>query len=427
MIALLRHDRVGLTLVIAILVGTLGLAYPGGYPLAYALAGLSVLVTLWLLLRGDRLLPRGEWPLLLPVLGVVLLALAYAITATGLADIRFALNFTMLLLLAPLTAAMTQFASPRNTRRVANLALLGVIIATAIAAYQTGILGRGRADGFGSDEIWSAQTAVILGFVAAIGFIAVSGWRRWLYLLGPMLGTLVSILAGSRGPLIAVPVLAIVLVVFASRRWYVGILAVLAAAALTLGIVALLWPVELARLGSIGTIGTELLSGSSVTEVSSSVRLLFYTSGFAAFLDAPLFGYGWGHRLAAAYAHMPDGGTLFLDPASIHFTTHHLHSDMIDLAVAAGSVGLLVYALFIATPLLAAWRSPPDGQYRSRRLGTLLTTLAYLICGLTYLMLGYEYHTTLFTCLTAILVGYCRDRPPLHRDTTTVESPPSPV
>jgi hypothetical protein len=35
------------------------------------------------------------------------------------------------------------------------------------------------------------------------------------------------------------------------------------------------------------------------------------------------------------------------------------------------------------------------------------------VFGLTYLTFGYEFHTTLYVCLAAILLGYCRDRPPL--------------
>jgi hypothetical protein len=36
--------------------------------------------------------------------------------------------------------------------------------------------------------------------------------------------------------------------------------------------------------------------------------------------------------------------------------------------------------------------------------------VGYAIFGISYLTFGYEYHTTLYVCLAAILVGFCRDK-----------------
>ena len=52
-----------------------------------------------------------------------------------------------------------------------------------------------------------------------------------------------------------------------------------------------------------------------------------------------------------------------------------------------------------------------DGQYQARVTGAVVLSVGYAACGLTYLMFGYEFHTTLYVCLTAIVLGFCRDAP----------------
>jgi len=48
-----------------------------------------------------------------------------------------------------------------------------------------------------------------------------------------------------------------------------------------------------------------------------------------------------------------------------------------------------------------------DGQYRFRLAG--ICSVGAVLCGLSYLMFGYEFRSAPYVCLTAILLDYCRD------------------
>jgi hypothetical protein len=41
-----------------------------------------------------------------------------------------------------------------------------------------------------------------------------------------------------------------------------------------------------------------------------------------------------------------------------------------------------------------------------------MLSVGYFFFGLTYLLFGYEYHTTLYVILAAAIIGYCRDETP---------------
>ncbi|MDP1730777.1 MAG: O-antigen ligase family protein [Devosia sp.] len=383
----------------ALLLGTLVLPYPGGYPLAYFLILVSLLLCLWLL--PARIVPRLE-PAGLMFLGAFVL-IAIAFLATG--SLALVTNFAMFVVFVPLAAALARNASPGGAVLVARLALLGAAVALGIAAWEVFGLRHGRAAGFNSDPIWSAQAAVVLGFLALVGLPQAAGIWRLLYWLGPVFGMATALLAGSRGPLLAVPVLFVVAMFLVVRRWWLALPVIVATGFAAVAVVGVVYPGSLTRLASLTTIAGELASGGAVSEVSSGQRLAFYQSAFSAFLEKPLFGYGWDNKVAAIRPYLADGGAM-LDEGH-----HHLHSDILDFGVSAGALGLLAYALIIAAPIAGALALPRDSQYRSRLAGTALLAVGYLVCGLTYLMLGYEFHTTLYVCLAAILLGYCRDAP----------------
>jgi O-antigen ligase len=88
----------------------------------------------------------------------------------------------------------------------------------------------------------------------------------------------------------------------------------------------------------------------------------------------------------------------------------HLHADILDIGVSGGLVGLLAYGLILLAPLLGAIRSMRDSQYAARLTGAIVLSVGYFSCGLSYIMFGYEFHTTLYVCLTAIVLGFCRDQ-----------------
>jgi O-antigen ligase len=129
-------------------------------------------------------------------------------------------------------------------------------------------------------------------------------------------------------------------------------------------------------------------------------------------MDSPWTGYGWSKRVRSAYEYLPDKGKKYDAKGSGLRGNHHLHADILDMGVAGGLMGLGAYGLILLAPLLGAFRSVRDSQYGARLTGAVVLSVGYAACGLTYLMFGYEFHTTLHVCLTAIVLGFCRDAPP---------------
>jgi O-antigen ligase len=91
----------------------------------------------------------------------------------------------------------------------------------------------------------------------------------------------------------------------------------------------------------------------------------------------------------------------------------HLHSDILNLGVSAGVVGLIAYGLVLLAPVVAAATSPRDGQFRGRLFLALSLSAGYLCCGAVNLLFGFEFMTTMYVCFAAIFIGYCRDTPTL--------------
>lgn len=383
--------RSGQGLAIALVAASLLLPYVGGFPAAYLMMALTLLMIAWLFVARPRVeMGAGGWCLLA---AMALLALAFLMDGT----IAYAANFVMLALVVPLTAALRTQAHPRNAQVLARLALMGVSIGALVALWQVMVEGRGRALGFGSDEIWSAVAALIIGWLTLIGRPGAEGHWRWLYLLGPVLATLVVLLSGSRGPMLAVPLLmgvAFALMKGQRRELFVVLLAVAA--------LFVLWP-DKSRLQSFSTIGGELAQGVTLSDGSFDVRKVLLDASWDAFKLSPWTGYGWSH-FAEATAPFT-GRSSWVERAD----AFHLHSDPLNFAVAGGVVGLLAYLLILAAPLIGAWRTPADGQQTARKLGSTLLVACYAGSGLTNTFFGFELHTTLYACLMAMLLGYCRD------------------
>ncbi len=402
--------RLGIAAAAPLIFGALVLPYVGGYPLAFLLIGLSVLLVLWTAFDGWKvhLDPASVFFLL----AWTLITVAFAVSAKAPRDLIYVVNFLMLLVFAPLRAALAQLSSAGSVRITAVLALLGSALAFAVASYQTWFLQMPRAAGFLSDPIWAAQAAMILGFLALIG-IAVPGRYRLEFWLGPLFGTLTAFLAQSRGPLVSVPILLLVALVLLVRRWWLAVPAAVILLGAAIAFIGVLSPSGLARLDTLRIVALEALYGRNIGEVSTSQRFAFYQGSWEAFQREPLVGYGWAHKIEAVRPFLPEGG------AMLNEGHHHLHSDIADLAISAGSLGLLAYVLIIAAPVVGALATPRDGGFRARLAGTVFLSGAYFFCGLTYLMFGYEFHTTLYIVLAAILLGWCRGIPEVPVQPTT--------
>lgn len=397
-------------LVALLLAGTFLFPYVGGAVTAYVLIGLSLLLIGWNLVDPPRFAPDpGAWMF---VIAWGLIAIAFAITnRPGGSDYLLSINFAMFALYPLLGGALQRFAGPNNSVRVAVLALAGSFIALAVGAFQVFVQHYGRAEGYASNPIPSATVALFLGVFALVGLFAIkSGWR-FVFLLGPVAGVGTVLLAGSRGPLIAVPVLGLIaLIMLPIRR----VLSWGAAAAV--GVVAAvayaLKPEAFGRVAALPKMALDILSGQPIAwslDESGSVRYAIFEGSIAAFWRSPWIGYGWVQKVPVVAKYTP------FDVGFSTSHTAHLHSDILNLGVSAGLVGLLAYALVLLAPIVSAATSPRDNQFRGRLFLALTLGAGYLCCGAVNLLLGFEFMTTMYVCFAVVFIGYCRDAPALAK------------
>ena len=395
-------------LVALLLAGTFLFPYVGGAVTAYVLIVLSLLLIGWNLVHPPRF---GQDPGAWMFLGAwVLIAIAFAITSRpGSGDYLLSVNFAMFALSPLLMGALQRFAAPRNSLRVAILALAGSALALAVGAVQVFVQHYGRAEGYASNPIPSATVALFLGVFALVGLFALGDARRYVFLLGPVAGIGTVLLAGSRGPLIAVPALALIaLVMLPIRRlvsWGAAALVLVAAVG-----VYLLKPEAFGRASVLPRMALDILTGQPIAwslDESGSVRYAIFEGSIAAFWRSPWIGYGWVNKVPVVAQYTP------FDVGFSTSHTAHLHSDILNLGVSAGVIGLVAYALVLLAPIVSAATSPRDSQFRGRLFLAATLSAGYLCCGAVNLLLGFEFMTTMYVCFAAVFIGYCRDTPAL--------------
>lgn len=149
----------------------------------------------------------------------------------------------------------------------------------------------------------------------------------------------------------------------------------------------------------IGTVG----AGGTVTDESTRQRLALYHAGWESFQQSPWIGHGWANIMTSV---KPLLAASDADLANLP----QLHNDVLNFAVGAGIVGVLLYVAIISAPLIGAALGPRDALRTFRLYGATVLTIVYVGGGLTDLMFGFEFHTFLFIMLTAILLHFCRER-----------------
>ena len=394
---------------IAIVLCAFTLAFGGGYPLAYGLMAMSIfLIVRWLTIN-PALKELKEPAGLLMLAAFVLIAIAAAATAQQATDLAGVVSFTMVALFPLLRAATARFSDRAFTRWVSHAALVGSAVSFAVAAAQVNLFAYGRAQGFGSDPIWAAQAALSIGFLALIGLREASGLWRYALPLGPGLGIATVLLTGSRGPLIAtVPLLVIAVLASPGARTRTAVSAIVAAifAGFIFDVIG-----DAGRIATAITAAADLLAEASIGDSSIGIRVTLFEAAWEAFLNAPIAGHGWEQRVAVVYQFVAGGEQAIVSADAMMQGNRHLHADMLDFGVAAGLLGLVAYGLILIAPIVGALSSPQDSQRPARILGTVLLSTSYFFCGLSYIMLGYEFPTTLYVVTAAILLGGCRDQP----------------
>lgn len=377
---------------------TAGLVLP---TIAPATANIAVIA---LMVLAVPLCWRSPWRailrqpgVLLPLLGGIVLLLAFAITARSAMHLVAVLYFAPLYLVGPLVALFDRLRARDMPAVIGGLAFAGSVGAAAVACYDAFALGLPRAGISVNNPIHFADLALMLGFVSLTGLFGRLGRVRMIFVLGPVLAMVAVILSGSRGPMLASAALLITVLVLwlfwrLPRRhaWLAaggGAVAVVAVLAVLLqtGLVH-----HVAALGDIAT----LLQTGAAPDSSTSQRLIMYQSAYDAFLASPIYGHGLIDFIAITAGYAPQGVVF---PAY-----EHLHNDIADFSVVGGIMGLCAYAMFIAAPLASGLRAAHNRR-AALMLGATLS-IGYLTMGLTNAMLGVLSQTVLFSVGTALVV-----------------------
>ncbi|MCZ4271889.1 O-antigen ligase family protein [Maritalea porphyrae] len=332
------------------------------------------------------------------------LALAF-IAATGdpVAGLH-SINFLAVLLAAPLFVLGRKLEHRDLWQLVSGFALLGLLVTLALVLFQTTALGLPRAEGYASNANIIARYALVTGFVCLVGVRTFTGNLRFLFLLGPFLGVIICLLSGSRGAFLALPVFMLAAVGFLladfARR--VGTIRI-ALLVFVLACVSLIGLVLMSdRLFQLGKTVSDVMAGNSAGE-AVDVRLDMYVAGWRAFLDQPIFGYGWPNIVSAANdALSPTARTSSL------LAYRHLHNDFLNFAVGGGLVGVLAWLTFLLAPLIWTWNIAPGERNSSARFVLFLLPCALFVFGATDMSIGYDVMTVVYFCLIYLALSTVR-------------------
>ncbi len=376
------------------------------------LAGLVAIITPSVLM-ARRLASRNPVDVILVGIFVVL-AVALAVTAEDARDLSYILNFSPLLLAVPLRWQLERVARPDAATLIGWLSLAGTVGAAGLAIVQIGVFGQSRVGQPYMNTFHYANTTMLLGFLTLAGWFAPGSHKRWPFLLGPVIGIAAVLASGTRGAILAAPVLVVVAFVFAlmtAKRKRPIVLAAVAGLGL-LGLLAAAAP----YFGFGRTLEGFGASIRAITggEVDSNVaeRLHMLIGGWRAFLASPWVGYGWGDMVPAIYQ--------YVDPAyepRMH-GFRHLHNGFISFAAGAGMAGVISFLLLSVLPIVAVLRTPRDSQFVVRLYLAVAMSAAYAVFQLTFLLIGFDFHTVQYAYMTMVFVAFVRDPVTVDQSTT---------
>jgi O-antigen ligase len=331
----------------------------------------------------------------LPLTGAALVLAALSFTATDSSGFIPALALTPVCLVGP--AASLFVLGGIRIEGVAITALAGTFVAAVLAAIETILIGSDRAGFLVGNPIHFAAVAIALGFLALIGLESTKPWLRRAVLAGPVLAVFAVWLSASRGPLLALPPMAVTVVVALCFLRLPRRQAVLAALATILVCAAsVIWAWHSPYIQQVPALRDVIsyLRDGVVADHSIATRILMYESGIQAWLTSPWFGQG-ADFFARAVALVPEGAS--------YPPYDHLHSDWIDFAAMAGCMGLTAYLLILAAmPAVAILNGP---HRPAAVLVGMPICVGYAVMGLTNALIGVLTQTVVLSAILAILAA----------------------
>lgn len=255
----------------------------------------------------------------------------------------------------PLLAVLRYFYEPYWDIFVRRAIAVGCILNGCAALIEIGFRLRPRAEALTGNPLIMAYLAGAWTLASTCLALSSNGRDRWLHWFAVASGLLSLVLSAGRGPMVAV--VAIMLVILAWRlatattTWLQAcfrlyqLLVILTVAYVVLDYFGAI-NVVYGRFAAVFEFAAE--PDAQFADGNLAIRLLMLRSGFEAFLQAPLFGYGRQNVMQVV-----------ANIGNVDLPFSHLHNAFLTEAVANGAIGLLLFAAVLTMPLIAAWRLPP--------------------------------------------------------------------
>lgn len=331
----------------------------------------------------------------LPLAALAILAVALVLAPGGFSNLIALAFFAPMLLVGPIATTL-RIDGQTTIERIAITAFVACVLAAGVGMYDGFILGGHRAGYTVNNPIHFGAVSLIAGFIALVGLYSPNKLIRGLALTAPLFAVGAVALSGSRGPLVAVPpmaVMALAVLLFQKTSRRLALTVSVAAAVVGVAFLAWLWnsPYVL-ELPGLGDIAAYLRDGI-VSDDSIAQRLDMYAGGLNAWANSPLFGQGADFIARTA--------ELSADPATFP-RYDHLHSDFIDFVAIGGSLGLIAYVLFIAAMPVGAIVARGANAHAVQMLAY-PAAVGYVVLGVTNANIGVIAQTILLATLCALI------------------------
>lgn len=308
----------------------------------------------------------------------------------------------------PFLAALLLLAWRRHPPRAGALwlgVILGALGAGGIAVYQGLVLGASRASN-GINAIPFGNLSLLLGVLALAGVLSVRGpwWRLGLGGLAVLGGLTASLLSGTRGGWVTLPVVAVVLV-WAQGAWLahgwlrLPLVGRMAAVALIAGLLVFGGVQAAPRFAALlSDVHAYIDNGNTRTSVG--LRFDMWRCALALFLQKPVWGWGEGAMMPVLQKLIASGR---LNEQAQYFG-YQLHSEWLDTAARRGFLGLITLVPLYLVPLLSFTRrlALPQARTRALALAGVLVVVMFLGFGLTQTQFRDE---RAFACYLVLIVA----------------------
>lgn len=363
----------------------------------FLVAGIIGLLLMW-----PEAMAQVRRPIVwMPLTGVGLIGVAYGVGA-GIEGLGGLLYFAPMLAVWPLVTLLREWERSQIALLLGVLALCGASGAAIMAMFEVQATGTTRAGDMVANPIHFADVALLVGFAALVGVLAIRSYWKFVFLLAPAMALIAVLLSGTRGAVVAfVAMLVIAVATGALVRLYSR------RALLVLGICLIVAVAGFLMLGGAQTSGFQrvvadiaaTLSSGAPTDASTAIRLQMYLGGFRAFLEAPIVGHGPLAFTAVAdrLADTQFGGA------------PHLHNDLADMAASAGIFGLVAYGLFLLAPIVEIIRAKDKPGKKGSVVLVATLVSGFFVMGLTNAMFGILTVTVTFAAI-CVVTGLLADQ-----------------